>query len=242
MEPAPPTAVGTYPGTPRALRADRFLRRRDSGQAAHRGPRRRRHLERGRPARLPGDRTPPAGGEAGQRPRTDQRTAALGRRRRPGAEPADAGTAAVAEGRAGTACPLRAGGPAPCLPRSRPARRPGLRRQPAAQFAGAGLPEAPCRRHRPAPRHAQLGAAGGAGLARRRPHHPLRGDRCPGQRGGRHPLGEPAVRRRLHRSRYRRGAEQRDGRFRRRHPGRQQPAWPAARRTRWRPASARCRA
>ena len=81
-----------------------------------------------------------------------------------------------------------------------------------------------------------------ARLARGRPHHPLRGDRQGWQRRRRHAVGEPALRRRLRRSGHPCCSTTR---WTTSPPTPTAPtptAWPAARPTRWPPASARYRA
>ncbi|MGA4816130.1 gamma-glutamyltransferase [Pseudomonas aeruginosa] len=113
------------------------------------------HLERGRPARLPGDRTPPAGGGSWRASRTDQRTAALGRRRRPGARACRCWNSCRGEGRAGTACPTcwRSCAVPAAIEACSATRTSSPTRCP---VAGAGLPEAPCRAStRAAPRPAR---------------------------------------------------------------------------------------
>ncbi|QVM88882.1 gamma-glutamyltransferase [Pseudomonas lalucatii] len=220
-EPAASTGAGPHPGTPGPRRPRRLLRRRHRGTPAERRARRRRHLVAARSRRLPGRGAPAPARDTRRRARADQCAAALRRRSGPGPEPAAAAAAALAPGRCRATQPFRGRGPAPRLPRPRPARRPGLRRQPDRAAARPRPPRAAGGEHRRRTGHPQQQPAARRRLARGRPHHPFHRAGRRRQCGGRHPVDQPAVRRRLHRARHRCPAQRRDGRLRRRRAGRQ---------------------
>ncbi|MNN20682.1 hypothetical protein D3C81_1339750 [compost metagenome] len=221
MGPAAPAGTGAHAEQAGALRAGRLLRRRSRGKAGAGCTGRRWHLDPLRPARLPHRGASAAALPPGRPARADQRATSFGRRRGPRPEPGDAPAAGLAQGPAGAARAPGGRGPAPCLSRSRPARRSGPGLQSAAATARAGLPEGTGQGHRPAARHAQLHPAVRAGLARGRPHHAFRGHGLAGQRRGGDAVDQPAIRRGLHRARHWRFAQRRDGRLRQRSVRRQ---------------------
>ena len=140
---------------------------------------------------------------------------------------------------AGRARPDR--GDAPCLRRpQRRSRRPGLRQEPARTAARQGVRGTDPRRDRSGEGTALERPGAGRRAPRRQQHDPLLDRRRAWQRRRRDLHAQRLVRRQGHRRRYRRPAQQRDGRLQRQARHRQRAsAWSRAKPTRSRPASGR---